>query len=70
MPALTGQSDDIQKLCDLIKGIKITMMTTVEEDGTLHSRPRGTQEAEFDGDLWFFTGGARNYNNVREQRML
>ena len=50
----TDQSD-IEKLRDLIKGIRFTMMTTVDEDGSLRSRPMATQEAEFDGTLWFFT---------------
>jgi general stress protein 26 len=27
----------------------------VQSDGKLHSRPMATSEAEFDGDLWFFT---------------
>ena len=45
----------IEKLRELIKGIDIAMFTTVDEDGTLRSRPMGTQETEFDGDLWFIT---------------
>ncbi|MDQ3122831.1 MAG: pyridoxamine 5'-phosphate oxidase family protein [Actinomycetota bacterium] len=31
------------------------MMTTVEADGSLRSRPMWTQGDEFDGSLWFFT---------------
>ena len=46
---------DMKKLAELMKGIKFAMLTTVEEDGSLHSRPMATQEVEFDGDLWFFT---------------
>lgn len=46
---------DIKKLAELMKGIKFAMLTTVEDDGSLHSRPMATQEVEFDGDLWFFT---------------
>lgn len=42
-------------LRDKIKGIRIAMMTTLEEDGSLRSRPMATQERDFDGDLWFFT---------------
>ncbi len=38
-----------------MKGLKFAMLTTVEDDGSLHSRPMTTQEVEFDGDLWFFT---------------
>lgn len=48
-------ANDVKKLAGLIKDIKFAMFTTVEEDGTLRSRPMGTQETEFDGDLWFFT---------------
>ena len=44
-----------QKLYDLIKGMKIAMMTTVDTDGTLHSRPMHSQQADEHGDLWFFT---------------
>jgi general stress protein 26 len=52
----TTQQQNIEKLRSLIKGIKIAMFTTVNKsDGALHSRPMGTQEAEFDGDLLFFT---------------
>lgn len=44
-----------QKLWDKIKDVRIALMTTVEPDGTLRSRPMYLQQAEFDGDLWFFT---------------
>jgi len=47
--------NDIAKLAKLVKGIKVAMLTTQEGDGTLRSRPMATQEAEFDGTLWFFT---------------
>jgi general stress protein 26 len=43
------------KLYELIKDVKIAMMTTVDSDGTLHSRPMHNQEADENGDLWFFT---------------
>jgi general stress protein 26 len=48
-------TEQVKKLGELIKDIRIAMLTTVDEDGTLRSRPMATQEAEFDGDLWFFT---------------
>ena len=47
--------ENIKKLHELIKDIRVAMLTTVEEDGTLRSRPMATQEFEFDGNLWFFT---------------
>ncbi len=49
--------EEIKKLAELIKDVKIAMLSTVDEDGSLRSRPMATQQAEFDGDLWFFTDG-------------
>ncbi|MDQ3799748.1 MAG: pyridoxamine 5'-phosphate oxidase family protein [Acidobacteriota bacterium] len=46
--------ESVQKLNDLIKGIKVAMLTT-NDGGVLRSRPMQTQNFEFDGDLWFFT---------------
>ncbi len=47
--------NELETLREKIKDIKIAMLTTVDEDGRLRSRPMGTQDVEFDGDLWFFT---------------
>lgn len=58
--------ESIQKLGKLIKGIRTAMLTTVESDGTLRSRPMATQDVEFDGTLWFFT--AASSPKVRETR--
>ena len=45
------------KLWGMIKGMRICMMTTLDENGILHSRPMATlPHAGFDdGTLWFFT---------------
>jgi len=48
------RAETIENLNLLIKDINIAMLTTIDE-GVLRSRPMATQEAEFDGDLWFFT---------------
>lgn len=65
----TAQSEDIKKLGDLIKDIRVAMMTTVDEDGTLRSRPMATQDMEFDGDLWFFTqASAPKVGEVQQDR--
>jgi general stress protein 26 len=50
------RNESIKKLAELIKDIQFSMLTTVEADGSLRSRPMATQQTEFDGDLWFFTG--------------
>jgi general stress protein 26 len=61
---MTPQTDSIKKLADLIKGIRIAMLTTVDSGGILRSRPMATQEQDFDGELWFFT--ARSAHKVVE----
>lgn len=50
-----SHQDDINKLAEIIKGIRFAMLTTVDEDGSLRSRPMTAQDVEFDGSLWFFT---------------
>ena len=46
---------DAEKLGELIKDVRIAMLTTVRRDGTLHTRPLATLKYENDGELWFFT---------------
>ena len=48
------RQESIRKLNDLIKDVKVAMLTTIDW-GILRSRPMQTQEFDFDGDLWFFT---------------
>jgi general stress protein 26 len=48
-------NDDVRKLARLIKDIPTAMLTTIELDGSLRSRPMAVQQTDFDGDLWFFT---------------
>ncbi len=44
----------LEKLKTIIKDVEVAMLTTID-DGVLRSRPMQTQQAEFNGDLWFFT---------------
>lgn len=53
---MPSRSECIDKLRELIRGIEVAMLTSVTPDGRLLSRPLGTQEVEFDGDLWFASG--------------
>lgn len=50
-----SREENIAKLSKLLKDIRIAMLTTVDDDGSLHSRPMATQEMDPDGILWFFT---------------
>ncbi|HLG77824.1 MAG TPA: pyridoxamine 5'-phosphate oxidase family protein [Ktedonobacteraceae bacterium] len=51
----TENPSDTKLLNDKIKGVRVAMMTTIEVDSSLRSRPMETIERDFDGDLWFFT---------------
>ena len=63
--------DDIKKLWGMIKDIRVTMMTTIDDDGTLRSRPMVAQQSEFDGDLWFFTWiNSPKVDEVKENRQV
>ena len=45
---------NIKKIGKFIMDIDFTMMTTIDENGDLQSRPMSTQKTEFDGDVYFF----------------
>lgn len=47
-------TDTSTHIADLVSKAKVAMLTTMTPDGKHVSRPMGLQEAEFDGDLWFF----------------
>ena len=47
------QQDRQQKVRELMKDTRIVMLTSVDADGRLVSKPMATQDVEFDGDLWF-----------------
>lgn len=49
------RQESIKKLNGLIKDIQTAMLTTVD-GGVLRSRPMATQEADFDGTLYYLTG--------------
>jgi general stress protein 26 len=48
-------SEGIQKIGELIKDVRICMMTTSDGKGGFDSRPMATQKTDFDGTLWFLT---------------
>lgn len=43
------------KLYDMIKDVRVAMMTSIEPDGSLHSRPMYNHTVDDQGDLWFFS---------------
>ena len=51
-----GRDEGIKKIRALIKDIQFCMLTTMDAEGRLHSRPMAATDVdEFDGQLWFFT---------------
>lgn len=50
-----SREESLKKIGEFINDIDFTMMTTVDQNGELQSRPMSTQKAEFNGDVWFFT---------------
>lgn len=69
MTQQTSHAEQVEKLNEMIRDINIAMLTTEEADGTLRSRPMGTQQVDFDGDLWFFTRiDAAKVDEVRRER--
>lgn len=57
---------DMKKLGEMINDIEFAMLTTVDEDGSVRSRPMATQQDEFNGTLYYFTYG--NSHKVLEVR--
>ena|SRR5437868_12656680 len=51
---LTGR-EGIAKIGELIRDVRICMMTTLATDGSIDSRPMATQKTDFDGTVWFLT---------------
>lgn len=60
------RTEAINKVRELINDVKFAMLTTLTADDELHSRPMATQQAEFDGDLWFLT--SRSSHKVDEMK--
>ena len=72
--AAKQQDQDTTKLWSMIRDIRICMMTTMDADGTLRSRPMGnvqTGQTEFDGVLWFFTRASAHKNfEIAEHKQI
>src|SRR5688572_548213 len=56
----------VQRLDDLVEGIKVALMTTRRADGHLVSRPMALQKKEPGADFWFVA--ERKSGKVRELR--
>ena len=52
---ISRKADDRHKVWELIKDIKIALMTTHDDDGDLYSQPMAAVQDKFEGELWFFS---------------
>ena len=55
MKTSTQVSADLAHVAQLIKDLPIAMLTTIDADGSLGSRPMAALEMDAHGALWFFT---------------
>lgn len=60
------EQDKQTKLYDMVNKVKLAMLTTIEPDGSLHTRPMQNQEADKRGNIWFFTD--KNCSAARNAR--
>ncbi len=54
---MADEQAGVEKVADLIRDIRTCMLTTINHDGQLLSRPMVVQQVRFDGDLWFVADG-------------
>lgn len=55
MKTHTQQNDVLTELSDSIERASMVMLTSVDADGALHTRPMAPLEMDGRGRLWFFT---------------
>jgi len=53
---VANDSRAIGKVAKMMRDLDFCMLTTRDEEGSLHARPMSNNgEVEFDGDVWFFS---------------
>jgi len=66
-----NKTESAAHVAELVDRARISMLTTMTSDGKHVSRPMALQEAEFDGDLWFFADEASDLiTQVRRNRSV
>jgi general stress protein 26 len=55
MKTETQSSPELTRVCELIKDMRVVMLTTLEDNGDLASRPMTALEMDASGAIWFFT---------------
>ena len=70
MQSATNEAEAKDKLFKLIKDIRIAMMTTIDDDGSLRSRPMYNQSVDKDGKLWFFSKADDKVQEIKRERQV
>ncbi len=52
----THNPEAVHRLMEMIDDIQTAMLTTIDKDGIMRSRPMLTRDYQLDGTLWFLTG--------------
>jgi general stress protein 26 len=55
MESKPQKNEKLEKVRDMVQGIRIAMMTTIDEQGNLVSRPMAALQFDEEGNVWFFT---------------
>ena len=55
MESKPQKNQQMTKIHDMVEDIRIAMMTTIDEQGNLVSRPMAALEFDEEGNVWFFT---------------
>ncbi|MEF2278653.1 pyridoxamine 5'-phosphate oxidase family protein [Deinococcus sp. YIM 134068] len=61
-----SREESIKAMAAIIKDVKFAMLTVITENGHLQAHPMTTQQAEFDGDVWFL--GGKDTKQVQSMR--
>lgn len=63
---MAEQDRRFDEVAKKIEGIRIAMMTTAGDDGTLQSRPMAVMRVDGDGSIWFLTqDGSHKLEHLR-----
>lgn len=54
-PMTNSMTHSLKKLGELIESVEMAMLTTVDSDGHLRSRPMATARIGDEGEIWFLT---------------
>ncbi|MFZ6656421.1 pyridoxamine 5'-phosphate oxidase family protein [Undibacterium sp. TJN19] len=64
---MTTENDQLEKIRDMIKDVKFGMLTTVDENRQLSSRPLTSQQVDASGNIWFFISDEATFLNAVRQ---